>query len=45
MRDVFVFKLPLVWLGKLANVLFSTRYMTDLLTKRSLVIKEVAEKG
>ena len=41
--DVFVFELLLVWLGKLTNVLFLTRYMTDLLVKRNLVIKEVAE--
>jgi ligand-binding SRPBCC domain-containing protein len=45
MRDVFVFESPFGVLGKLANVLFLIRYMTNLLVKRNLVIKEVAEKG
>jgi ligand-binding SRPBCC domain-containing protein len=45
MRDVFVFESPLGWLGKLTNALFLTKYMTDLLVKRNLVIKEVAEKN
>lgn len=44
MRDVFVFESPLGLLGKLANALFLTKYMTDLLMKRNLVIKKVAEK-
>jgi ligand-binding SRPBCC domain-containing protein len=45
MRDVFVFESPLGLLGKLANWLFLKNYMTGLLVKRNLVIKEVAEKG
>ena len=44
MRDVFIFESPLGLLGKLADWLFLKRYMTDLLVKRNLVIKEVAEK-
>jgi ligand-binding SRPBCC domain-containing protein len=45
MRDVFVFEPPLGLLGKLANAVFLTKYMTDLLVKRNLVIKEVAERS
>jgi hypothetical protein len=45
MRDVFIFESPLGLLGKLANWLFLKRYMTRLLVKRNLVIKEEAEKG
>nr|WP_067058606.1 SRPBCC family protein [Mucilaginibacter sp. L294] len=45
MRDVFVFESPLGVLGKLANWLFLKKYMTGLLVKRNLVIKEEAEKG
>jgi ligand-binding SRPBCC domain-containing protein len=45
MRDVFIFESPLGLLGKLANWLFLKNYMTGLLVKRNLVIKEVAEKG
>jgi ligand-binding SRPBCC domain-containing protein len=45
MRDVFFFEVPFGVLGKLANSLFLKRYMTNLLVKRNLVIKEVAEKG
>lgn len=45
MRDVFMFESPLGLLGKLANRLFLKRYMTELLVKRNLVIKEEAEKG
>jgi ligand-binding SRPBCC domain-containing protein len=44
MRDVFVYESPLGWLGKLADWLFLKKYMTDLLVKRNLVIKEEAEK-
>ncbi|MCO5935666.1 SRPBCC family protein [Mucilaginibacter sp. RB4R14] len=44
MRDVFFFESPLGLLGKLANWLFLKRYMTGLLVKRNLVIKEMSEK-
>jgi len=43
MRDIFRFESPLGVLGKLANALFLTRYMTALLEKRNQVIKEAAE--
>ena len=45
MRDEFTFESPFGLLGKLANWLFLKKYMTNLLVKRNLVIKEVAEKG
>jgi len=44
MIDVFTFESPLGWLGTLANHLFLTRYMTNLLHKRNEVIKLHAEK-
>ena len=44
MRDEFVFESPLGLIGKLANWLYLKRYMTALLIKRNLVIKEEAEK-
>jgi ligand-binding SRPBCC domain-containing protein len=44
MRDVFIYQSPLGWLGKLADWLFLRKYMTNLLIKRNLVIKKVAEK-
>lgn len=43
MRDIFVYKSPFGWLGKLADILFLKRYMTLLLQKRNQVIKEIAE--
>lgn len=43
MTDVFAFESPLGWLGQVANVLFLTRYMRNLLQKRNQVIKEYAE--
>ena len=43
MKDVFVFKSPLGVLGKLANLLVLKRYMTNLLTTRNHIIKQVAE--
>lgn len=44
MTDVFVFQSPLGLLGRIANYLFLTRYMTNLLLKRNEVIKLHAEK-
>ena len=43
MRDVFVFESPLGILGKIVNVLFLKKYMTDLLVERNRVIKNTAE--
>lgn len=43
MTDIFDYESPLYFLGKLADLLFVKRYMTSLLEKRNLVIKEYAE--
>jgi ligand-binding SRPBCC domain-containing protein len=43
MNDTFTFESPWGILGKLANKLFLTRYMTELLQKRNQSIKEFAE--
>ena len=43
MIDFFDYKSPLGILGKLADILFLKKYMTKLLTKRNLVVKEFAE--
>lgn len=43
MVDVFQYKSPLGFLGKIADALFLKRYMKTLLAKRNLVIKEFAE--
>jgi ligand-binding SRPBCC domain-containing protein len=44
MHNVFDFDSPLGVLGKLANRLYLTRYMTALLARRNKLIKEVAER-
>ncbi|MFK7812667.1 MAG: cell division protein [Maribacter sp.] len=43
MKDVFDYDAPFGFLGKLANSLFLKKYMTELLEKRNLTIKEFAE--
>lgn len=43
MTDLFYFESPLGYLGKLANKLFLTKYMTKLLKLRSIHLKLVAE--
>ena len=43
MRDVFDFDSPVGVLGRLANTLFLTRYMTRFLTTRNATIKAAAE--
>lgn len=43
MTDVFDYESPLGWLGKLADVLFLERYMTNFLKERNRAIKEFAE--
>lgn len=45
MTDWFEFESPLGFLGKLANHLFLTKYMTKLLSERNRIIKEFAESG
>ena len=45
MKDIFEFESPLGSLGKLANWLMLTQYMTNLLQKRNAIIKIYAENG
>lgn len=44
MKDVFEYQSPLWIFGKIANVLFLKRYMTDFLKMRNEVIKQQAEQ-
>lgn len=43
MRDIFDYDSPFWFFGKIADALFLERYMTNLLTKRNLLIKKIAE--
>lgn len=43
MRDEFHFTTPLGFLGRAAERLFLTRYMTALLVKRNRILKQLAE--
>lgn len=43
MEDVFEFQSPMGVLGRVANILFLTRYMTKLLSARALQLKFAAE--
>ncbi len=43
MKDLFDYKSPFGLLGKLADMLFIEKYMTDFLEKRNAIIKEFAE--
>jgi ligand-binding SRPBCC domain-containing protein len=43
MIDFFFYKSPLGILGKLADIIFLEKYMTDLLTERNRIVKEFAE--
>lgn len=45
MVDLFDFETPLGVLGLLANRLFLTKYMTQLLQKRNRIIQEIAESN
>jgi ligand-binding SRPBCC domain-containing protein len=45
MIDVFTFQAPLGVLGRLAETLFLTRYMKNLLLSRNRYLKRVAESG
>lgn len=42
-KDVFIYKSPLGFLGKIADFLFLKKYMTNFLLERNKVIKEYAE--
>lgn len=43
MRDVFDYDAPFWFLGKLADILFLEKYMTNFLIERNRLIKEIAE--
>ncbi|WPU95091.1 SRPBCC family protein [Mucilaginibacter sabulilitoris] len=43
MKDIFMFESPYGFWGHVANVVFLKQYMTRLLEKRNLVIKQIAE--
>lgn len=43
MTDIFEYRSPLGFLGKIADYLFLKSYMTDLLVKRNAIIKDFAE--
>jgi len=45
MQDVFDFESPFGLIGKIFNYLILEKYMTQLLTKRNQIIKEIAENG
>ncbi len=45
MTDIFDYKSPFGIFGKVADTIFLKKYMTDLLKKRNLCIKEYAESG
>jgi hypothetical protein len=45
MLDVFTFRAPLGILGRLAEIVFLTRYMRGLLRSRNRYLKQVAESG
>ena len=45
MIDIFTFRAPLGILGRLAETLFLTRYMTGLLRARNAYVKQAAESG
>ncbi|XOV68130.1 MAG: cell division protein [Fluviicola sp.] len=45
MVDIFDYTSPLGFIGKLADVLFLRRYMTNFLHKRNATIKEFSENG
>jgi len=45
MTDEFVFKLPLGWLGKIADKALVTKHLQKLLEQRNQVIKQIAESN
>jgi ligand-binding SRPBCC domain-containing protein len=45
MKDIFSFEAPFGLLGEVVNFLFLGRYMTNILKKRNLVIKKIADTG
>jgi len=45
MKDVFYFAAPLPLLGRLAEMVFLSRYMRTLLDERNVVLKRIAESA
>ena len=45
MIDIFTFRAPLGILGRIAETLFLTRYMRNLLLARNRYLKQAAEAG
>ena len=45
LKDIFDYKSPWGWLGRLADILFVKKYMTKLLKERNRYIKMYAETG
>lgn len=45
MRDVFNYTSPMRILGKIADLIFLEKYMTELLEERNELIRKVAESG
>ncbi|UTA68309.1 SRPBCC family protein [Emticicia sp. 21SJ11W-3] len=45
MKDIFMFKSPMGFLGKIANTLVLENYLKSFLAKRNQCIKEMAESG
>jgi ligand-binding SRPBCC domain-containing protein len=43
MQDIFVFEAPMGFLGRLAEIIFLTRYLKRFLIQRNAVVKEAAE--
>lgn len=43
MRDIFTFRAPLGFLGRMAEVLFLTNYMRQFLVGKNKILKQVAE--
>jgi ligand-binding SRPBCC domain-containing protein len=43
MKDAFYFKAPYGWLGRIAELLFLTRYLRNLLMARNAIVKKEAE--
>jgi hypothetical protein len=45
MYDVFAYRSPLGWLGRVADFLFLKKYMRRLLEQRNVVIRAAAEQA
>ena len=45
MKDIFCFAAPLPLLGRIAEMIFLSRYMRTLLHERNVVLKGIAESA